>query len=106
MVICADNDDATTKQAEKMLDGDRAELRDGDNWLWNTEARTSCIFVVKGWREAAGALIHRVPAVHRQPIRQCLAINSWGAHFVLAVRRKKGPLRSRPRKWSLGRLRK
>ena len=30
MVISADNDDAATEQAEKMLDGVRAELRDGD----------------------------------------------------------------------------
>jgi uncharacterized Zn ribbon protein len=30
MVISADNDDAATEQAEKMLDGARAELRDGD----------------------------------------------------------------------------
>jgi hypothetical protein len=28
MVISADNDDAATEQAEKMLDGVRAELRD------------------------------------------------------------------------------
>ena len=30
MVISADNDDAAAEQAEKMLDGDRVELRDGD----------------------------------------------------------------------------
>jgi hypothetical protein len=30
MVIAADNDDAATEQAEKMLDGVRVELRDGD----------------------------------------------------------------------------
>jgi len=30
MVIAADDDDAATAQAEQMLDGDRAELRDGD----------------------------------------------------------------------------
>jgi len=30
MVIAADNDDAATGQAENMLDGVRAELRDGD----------------------------------------------------------------------------
>src|SRR5262249_44153669 len=30
LVISADNDDAATEQAEKMLDGARAELRDGD----------------------------------------------------------------------------
>jgi len=30
MVIAADNDDAATEQAEKMLDGARVELRDGD----------------------------------------------------------------------------
>ena len=31
MVISADNDEAATKQAEAMLDGTRAELRDGDS---------------------------------------------------------------------------
>ena len=30
MVISADNDEAATEQAEKMVDGARAELRDGD----------------------------------------------------------------------------
>jgi uncharacterized Zn ribbon protein len=30
MVISADNDEAATDQAEQMLDGVRAELRDGD----------------------------------------------------------------------------
>jgi hypothetical protein len=30
MVISADNDEAATEQAEKMLAGVRAELRDGD----------------------------------------------------------------------------
>jgi len=30
MVISADNDTAATEQAETMLDGVRAELRDGD----------------------------------------------------------------------------
>ena len=30
MVIFADSDEAATEQAEKMLDGLRAELRDGD----------------------------------------------------------------------------
>jgi len=30
MVISADKDKAATEAAEKMLDGDRAELRDGD----------------------------------------------------------------------------
>jgi hypothetical protein len=30
MVISADNDEAATEQAEKMLDGARVELRDGD----------------------------------------------------------------------------
>jgi uncharacterized Zn ribbon protein len=30
MVIAADNDETATQQAEKMLDGVRVELRDGD----------------------------------------------------------------------------
>ena len=30
MLISADNDEAATEQAEKMLDGAHAELRDGD----------------------------------------------------------------------------
>ncbi len=30
MVIAADNDDAASEEAEKMLDGVRVELRDGD----------------------------------------------------------------------------
>ena len=33
MVISADNDDAATNQAEQMLDGVRAELRDGDRMV-------------------------------------------------------------------------
>ena len=40
VVISANNDDAATEQAEKMLDGIRAELPDGDRlviWLPSKE---------------------------------------------------------------------
>jgi hypothetical protein len=33
MVISADDDDAATEQAETMLDGVRADLRDGDRFV-------------------------------------------------------------------------
>jgi uncharacterized Zn ribbon protein len=40
MVISADNDDAATEQAEKMLDGVRVELRDGDRLVMEHPSKT------------------------------------------------------------------
>jgi hypothetical protein len=39
MVIAADNDEAAIKQSENMLDGVRAELRDGDRLVMRHQSK-------------------------------------------------------------------